>query len=138
MTKQVILYGLGLTALIVLLKYIEYSYLVKSFSEETYIGLIALFFSALGGWLGLKWMQRKQKREELKGSKDVQLSLEVSNREMDVLIGMAEGLSNQEIADKLFVSESTVKTHSSNLFAKLNVNRRTQAVQKARETGLLA
>lgn len=139
MRKQVILYGLGLGLLILLLKYFEYSYFIKSFSQEVYIGAISIFFTVLGIWAGINWIKRTQSvNTEVLTNEEIQKSLEVSNREKDVLIGMAEGLSNQQIADKLFLSESTIKTHSSNLFTKLDVQRRTQAVQKAREIGLLA
>ncbi len=140
MRKQVIFYGLGLFILFSLLKYMEYSYLVKSFSQEFYIGSIAIIFTVLGIWTGIKWVNKKQRQpdiSDLKTNAEIQKQLDLSNREMDVLIGMAEGLSNQQIASKLFLSESTIKTHSSNLYAKLNVNRRTQAIQKARELGLL-
>ena len=72
-----------------------------------------------------------------KGKEETIKSLDISEREMDVLVLMADGLSNQEIADKLFISIHTVKTHSSNLFSKLFVKRRTQAIQKAKELGLI-
>ena len=139
MRKQVILYGLSLGLLIILLKYFEYSYFIKSFPQEVYIGAISIFFMGLGLWAGINWVKRKHSDTiVMQTSEEVQTALEVSNREKDVLIGIAEGLSNQQIADKLFLSESTIKTHSSNLFTKLDVQRRTQAVQKARELGLLA
>lgn len=138
MRKQVVLYGLGLALLVVLLKYIEYNFFIKSFSQEVYVGIIAVFFTGLGIWTGLSWMKRKQQSSStMQTSEEVQLAFDISNREIDVLIGIAEGLSNQQIADKLFLSESTIKTHSSNLFVKLNVKRRTQAIQIARELGLL-
>ena len=137
MQKQVLLYGLGLAILLLLLKYTEYSFLLHRFSHESYFGFIALFFTALGIWGGLKWMQKKPIKHTTGDHKEVQKQFALSNREMEVLEGIAEGLSNQQIALKLFVSESTIKTHTSNLFAKLDVKRRTQAVQKAREVGLL-
>lgn len=135
-----LLYGLGLFLLVFLLKFIEYNYFIKSLPQEFYIGCIAAIFTLLGLWTGVKWVQKKQETQTTdipKSNAEVQKELEVSEREMQVLIGMTEGLTNQQIADKLFLSESTIKTHSSNLYAKLNVSRRTQAVQKARELGLL-
>ncbi len=139
MLKQVIMYGIGLAILIALLKYFEYSYFVKSFSQEVYIGIIAVFFTAFGIWSALKWIKHKEAPSEpAQSNEEVQLSLEVSDRELEVLINISKGLSNKEIAEKLFLSESTIKTHSSNLFAKLNVNRRTQAVLRARELGLIS
>lgn len=138
MRKQTLLYGVGLAALLILLKYFEYNYFVKSFTQEAYIGLIAVFFMGFGVWATLKWVKHTKKNEKIvKSSQELQLSLEISDREMQVLIGMMKGASNKEIGEKLFLSESTIKTHSSNLFSKLNVNRRTQAVQQARELGLI-
>ncbi|MBL4710629.1 MAG: response regulator transcription factor [Flavobacteriales bacterium] len=138
MLKQTLLYGLGLAALMMLLKYFEYSYTIKSFTQELYTGLIAVFFMAFGVWVTLKWVKtNKTAAKTVQSNQEVQLSLEISDREMQVLISLAEGLSNKEIAEKLFLSESTIKTHCSNLFSKLNVNRRTQAVQQARELGLI-
>lgn len=139
MRKQVILYGLGLAILIGLLKYFEYSYFIKSFSQEVYVFLIATLFTGLGIWFGLKWMQRgKSILGKIQSNEEIQKQLEISGREMEVLIGIMEGLSNKQIAKKLFLSESTIKTHTSNLFSKMNVQRRTQAVQRARVLGLLA
>jgi len=139
MKRIVILYGLALAVLVFLLKYLEYRLIVHDLSIEFYIGLVALFFTGLGIWAGLK-LTRKQivivgpdfllNEAELK-------RLGISKREHDVLELMAKGLSNKEIADKLFVSLNTVKTHSSNLFLKLEVSRRTQAVQRAKELRLI-
>jgi len=139
MKRIVILYGLALAVLVFLLKYLEYRLIVHDLSIEFYIGLVALFFTGLGIWAGLK-LTRKQvvimgpdfllNEAELK-------RLGISKREHDVLELMAKGLSNKEIADKLFVSLNTVKTHSSNLFLKLEVSRRTQAVQRGKELRLI-
>ena len=138
MRKQVIIYGVCLALLISLLKYFEYSYFIKSFSQEVYIGLIALFFTILGIWFGLKWVKRNEgELHEQKDAAELQSSLSITNREMEVLLGINKGLSNKQIAEKLFLSESTIKTHTSNLFSKLDVNRRTQAFVKARNLGLI-
>ena len=138
MRKQSILYGIGLAILISLLKYFEYSYFIKSFSEEVYIGIIAVIFTGIGIWSGIKWVRRgKSKPIQIRTSKEIQKELSISDREMEVLIGITEGLTNKEIANRLFLSESTIKTHSSNLFSKMGVQRRTQAVQSAKTLGLL-
>jgi len=139
MKRTVLLYGLALAVLVFLLKYLEYRLIVHDLSIEFYVGLVALFFTGLGIWAGLK-LTRKQivivgpdfllNEAELK-------RLGISKREHEVLELMATGLSNQEIADKLFVSLNTIKTHSSNLFLKLEVSRRTQAIQKAKELRLI-
>lgn len=139
MKRIVILYGLALAVLVFLLKYLEYRLIVHDLSIEFYIGFVALFFTGLGIWAGLK-LTRKQivivGPDFLLNEAELN-RLGISRREHDVLELMAKGLSNKEIADKLFVSLNTVKTHSSNLFLKLEVSRRTQAVQRAKELRLI-
>jgi len=139
MRKTILLYGVALAALTGILKFIEYRFLVRDLSLEFYIGLVAVLFAGLGVWAGL----RLARREVSIANPDFKLNeaelqrLGISKREYEVLELMAQGLSNQEIADKLFVSLNTVKTHSSNLFMKLDARRRTQAVRRAKEFGLL-
>lgn len=141
MKRTIIIYGLSLAALIFLLKFIEYRFLVRDLSLEFYIGAIAIFFTVLGVWAGLKLTKKKTiiiTNPAFQFDQSRMDSLGISKREYEVLELMAKGLSNQEIADKLFVSLNTIKTHSSNLFLKLEVSRRTQAVQKAKELQLIA
>lgn len=139
MTRTVILYGSAMALLIALMKYLEYRYFSRALSIEIYVGVIALFFTVLGIWVGLKLTRPKfvpvQKPFHL--NEDQLQRLGISKREHEVLKLMAAGLTNQEIADKLFVSLNTIKTHSSNLFLKLEVSRRTQAIQKGKEMGLI-
>jgi two-component system, NarL family, response regulator LiaR len=143
MKKTIILYATTLALLVFFLKYIEYRFFVRDLSLEFYLGLIAVLFSILGVWAGIKLTRRKA---EVLASAGVHFQLDeeklkqlgISRREYEVLELIASGLSNQEIADKLFVSLNTIKTHSSNLFIKLDVKRRTQAIQKAKELGLLS
>lgn len=139
MKRTVILYGLALAGLVLLLKYLEYRLIVHDLSIEFYVGSVALFFTGLGIWAGLK-LTRKQVvvvgPEFILNDAELQ-RLGISKREHEVLELMAKGLSNQEIADKLFVSLNTIKTHSSNLFLKLEVSRRTQAIQRAKELRLI-
>lgn len=139
MKRTIILYGLALASLVFLLKYFEYRLIVRDLSIEFYVGLVAIVFTGLGIWAGLRLTRRQVvtigpgfilNQAEL-------AQLGISKREHEVLALMAQGLSNQEIADKLFVSLNTVKTHSSNLFVKLNASRRTQAIQKAKELRLI-
>lgn len=140
MKRTIILYGLALAALVFLLKYLEYQLIVRNLSIEFYVGIVALFFTALGIWAGLKLTQKKVVilgPEFILDETELQ-RLGISKREHEVLELMAQGLSNQEIADKLFVSLNTIKTHSSNLFMKLEVSRRTQAIQKAKQLRLIA
>lgn len=142
-----LLYGIGGGLLIALLKLVEYRFLVVEHSVEIYGGLIALVFAGAGIWLGLKLTGKKEvvvyKEVAVPASSpfvlnDVRLrELAVTPRELEILALIATGMSNREIAEKLFVSENTVKTHSSRLFDKLGAKRRTQAVQMGKELGLI-
>jgi DNA-binding NarL/FixJ family response regulator len=133
-----------MAALIGFLKMIEYRYVVRDFSLEVYLGVVAALFTGLGVWAGLRLTRRKvvivnpdfQQPVFRRNDQELQ-RLGISKREYEVLELIAQGLSNQEIAEKLFVSLNTVKTHSSNLFMKLDARRRTQAVLRAKELGLL-
>jgi DNA-binding CsgD family transcriptional regulator len=154
--RQTIIYALiyGLTGgvLIAVLKLIEFRFLVVEHSLEIYGGLIALLFAGLGIWLGLKLTRKKEVvllkevvrevrvpvPDEPFSVNETQLKqLGITKRELEILELIAHGMSNREIAEKLFVSENTVKTHSSRLFDKLSAKRRTQAVQIAKENGLI-
>lgn len=147
MKRQILIYGLLGGLLIASLKLIEYRFLVVEHSVEIYGGLIAALFAGLGIWLGLKLTRKKEiiiEREVLVPANQPFLlndhrvaELGITKRELEILELMAMGLSNREIAEKLFVSENTVKTHSSRLFDKLNARRRTQAVQFGKELGLI-
>lgn len=139
MWRTILLYGFSFAALIAVLKFLEYRFLVRSLSIEIYLGVVALFFAALGVWAGLKLTRKKIVRvgPEFQLNEEALTQSGISKRELEVLQLMAQGFSNQEIADKLFVSLNTIKTHSSNLFLKLQVSRRTQAVQKGKELGLI-
>lgn len=147
MKKHILIYGLCGGVLIVLLKLVEYRFLVVEHSIEIYGGLIALLFAVLGIWLGLKLTKTKEtvvvKEVVLPAPHSFTLNevnlreLGITRRELEILELIASGLSNREIAEKLFVSENTVKTHSSRLFDKLSAKRRTQAVQLGKELGLI-
>ena len=143
--KHILIYGLSGGLLIAVLKLVEYRFLVVEHSVEIYGGLIALLFASLGIWLGLKLTRKKETvvfREvavatpfALNQGKLRELGL--TRRELEILELIANGMSNREIAEKLFVSENTVKSHSSRVFDKLGAKRRTQAVQIAKELGLI-
>lgn len=135
-----VLYGLALAVLVAILKYFEYRYWIRDLSVEVYIGVVAVLFTALGVWAGSKLLAGKKQvpaEQPHAPNEEALRSLGISVRELDVLQLMASGCSNQEIADKLFISLPTVKSHSSSLFVKLDVSRRTQAVLKARAVGIL-
>ena len=141
MKKTVLIYSLAMAVLISLLKLLEYRFFIHDFSLEFYLGVIALLFTGVGIWLGLKLTRQKvvvvTPQSDFKVNEEVLRQSGLSKREYEVLELMAKGCSNQEIADKLFVSLNTIKTHSSNLFIKLDVKLRTQAIQKAKELALI-
>ena len=140
MKRTIILYGLAMATLIFLLKLLEYRLFVRDLSMEFYIGIVAVMFTGLGIWAGLKLTRKKTviiTNPQFQFDESRLEKYGISKREHEVLELMAKGLSNQEIADKLFVSLNTVKTHSSNLFLKLDAKRRTQAIQKAKELMLI-
>ena len=140
-----LIYGLCGGILIVVLRLIEFRFLVVEHSIEIYGGLIAALFAGLGIWLGLKLTKKKEVvifkevpvTQPFALNEQRQKDLGITRRELEILELIAQGLSNREIADKLFVSENTVKTHSSRLFDKLSARRRTQAVQIGKEMGLI-
>jgi len=144
--KQVIIYGVALAIIIFLLKWLEMRYVLADQQLDTYIGLIAIVFTGLGIWLALKL--RKPMVETVIVEKEIYLNdfsineeeikrLNLSKRELEVLQLMAEGLSNQEIAEKLFVSLNTIKTHSAQIFEKMEVKRRTQAVDLGKKLSII-
>lgn len=144
---HVLIYGLCGGVLIALLRYIEFRFLIAQHAFEIYGGLIAVIFAGLGIWLGLKFTKKKEvlvvKEVPAPPLQPFSLNegrlkdLGITKRELEILALMAQGMSNREIAEKLFVSENTVKTHSSRLFDKLSAKRRTQAVQIGKEMGLI-
>jgi NarL family two-component system response regulator LiaR len=151
--KTILVYGLLGGLLIALLKFVEYRFLIIEHSLEVYGGIVALLFSALGIWLGLKLTRTRERVvvREVPVRVEVpvppngpfvpnaarQEELGITRRELEILQLIAAGLSNREIAERLYVSENTVKTHSGRLFEKLDARRRTQAVQRGKEAGLI-
>jgi len=152
MKRHVLIFGLIGGILVTLLKWSEYRFLVIEHSFEIYGGLVALTFAILGIWLGIRLTGRHQKivvkeilvlSEKVPGGQPFILNerkrddLGITPRELEVLELVAQGLSNREIAGKLYVSENTVKTHCSHAFDKLGARRRIQAIQLGKEFGLL-
>ncbi len=139
MKKIVIIYGSLLALIIVGVKVAEYQFLKRDLTLEAYIAIIAIVCAGIGVWIGIKAIPGKKESTThafVRNTKELE-QLGISNRELEVLELMASGFSNQEIGDRLFVSLSTVKTHVGNLFVKLDVKRRTQAVQRAKELNLI-
>ena len=128
-----------MAVLIGILKFVEYRYFVHDIPLEFYVGTVAVLFTALGIWAGLRLTRPKIVETGTPSRLDEAnlRNLGISKREYEVLELIAQGLSNQEIADQLFVSTSTVKTHVSNVLAKLDARRRTQAIQRAKELRII-
>ena len=144
--------GLLMGVLFTIMQWGQYRWLIVSHSFELYAVLVAVIFTGIGIWAGNQFMKRKTEVVEKVVEIEKKVFIEppgqfnkavfiqktgISDRELEVLQLLVKGSSNQEIADRLFLSLSTVKTHVSNIFIKLEVSRRTQAVQKAREWGLV-
>jgi two-component system, NarL family, response regulator LiaR len=149
MRWKLVLYGALLAVLAIGLKLVEYKFMIRDHAVEVYGGIVAALFTALGVIAGRKLTKKKEVVVEKTVmvpavvptvvATDEQLTkLGISKREYEILQLMAEGLSNQEIADRTYVSLSTVKTHVSNLLLKLDARRRTQAVVKAKELNLVS
>jgi ATP/maltotriose-dependent transcriptional regulator MalT len=147
--KSILLYGLCMALLLFAMRWLELRYLIFNLKFEFLVLATALIFMGLGVWLTLKLAKPKKETlivdkeiyivrdKELPVAKDNAQDIGISNRELEVLQLMAGGLSNAEIAEKLFISLNTVKTHLSKIFEKLEVKRRTQAVEKAKRLGII-
>jgi DNA-binding CsgD family transcriptional regulator len=143
-TKHIILYGFILAILIFVLKWLQWKFLIVDNSLDIYIGLIAVFFTILGVWVATQLVKPKVQKvivekevyvpqpDEFTINEAELKNLNLTNREYEVLQLLARGYSNAEIAANLFLSLSTVKTHVSNLYVKMNVKRRAQAIEKAK------
>jgi NarL family two-component system response regulator LiaR len=158
MKRHVLIFGLVGGLLIATLQYTEYRFVIIEHSVELYSALVAILFAAFGIWLGLRITRSREtvSRETIRETVEVkevlvpaqapapfapntarQQTLGITARELEILALVARGLSNREIATQLFVSENTVKTHCARTFDKLGAARRTQAVQRGKELGLL-
>jgi two-component system, NarL family, response regulator LiaR len=155
MKRHALIFGVVGGLLIAVLQYTEYRFVVIEHSVELYSGLVAILFAVFGIWLGLRITRRREiiretvvvrevlvaaetpAREAFTPDATQQRSLGITPRELEILNLVARGLSNREIATQLFVSENTVKTHCARAFDKLGAARRTQAVQRGKELGIL-
>jgi NarL family two-component system response regulator LiaR len=154
MKRHVLIFGLVGGLLIAILQYSEYRFVIIEHSVEIYVALVAILFASFGIWLGLRIARRREPTREVV-VREVHVSAEagarepftpntanqqtvgITARELEILALIARGFSNREIATQLFVSENTVKTHCGRAFDKLGAARRTQAVQRCKELGLL-
>ena len=161
LSRSILIFGLIAGVTITVMRLIEYRWLVVSHSVEIYGGLVAAVFAGVGIWLGQRITGRKERIVVRKVEVPIAVPVEIpvavpvevtetftrneqrvaelgiTPRELEILEKIAEGLSNREIADRLFVSENTVKTHAKRLFDKLGARRRTQAVQIGKAAGLI-
>tara|TARA_R110002124_G_scaffold55533_1_gene156951 strand:- start:10239 stop:10658 length:420 start_codon:yes stop_codon:yes gene_type:complete len=138
MKKTILIYGISLAILVFLLEYFEYRFFIRELSTELFVFIIALTFTGLGLWVGKKLTTRKKiVSPPFEQNEKAIRYLKISERELEVLELVAQGLSNKQISDKLFVSFNTTKTHLSHLYEKLEVKRRTQAVEKAKSLKLI-
>jgi NarL family two-component system response regulator LiaR len=149
-TRHILFYGLALAVLVFILKWLQWKFLITDHSMEIYIGLVAVFFTALGIWVATQLVRPKIVHIEVEKEvlvplpEDVTINeaelrkLNLTEREYEVLQLIVKGHSNADIAEHLFLSVSTVKTHVSNLFVKMNVKNRTQAMEKAGRLKLTA
>jgi DNA-binding CsgD family transcriptional regulator len=146
MRRTILIYGISMAVLLGLLKFAEYKYFVRDIPLEFYIGSVALMFTGLGIWAGLRLTRSKIVTRTVEVMVDGPFErddeavkkLGISKREFEVLELIAAGLSNQNIAERLFVSTSTVKTHVSNVLAKLDASRRTEAIARAKELRIIS
>jgi DNA-binding CsgD family transcriptional regulator len=136
MGRTILLYALALALAVGALQWLEYRWLARAFSTEIYIALVAAAFVALGLWAGSRLTPRPAKHGFERNEAAIR-SLGLSARECEILEALAAGLSNKEIARRLGISPNTVKTHVGRVYAKLEVQRRVQAVEKARLLALI-
>jgi DNA-binding NarL/FixJ family response regulator len=136
MLRTILIYGALLAAGTAGLQWLQYRYLVRAYPLEAYLALIALAFMGLGVWVGAR-LFRRTPPAPFEANTRAQQTLGISERELEVLALLAAGRSNKEIANRLAVSPNTVKTHVAKLFEKLAVRRRTAAILRARELGMI-
>ena len=134
-----LLLGFVMALLVIILQYFEYRYFIGQLSQKFYISLVASIFTIMGIWVGLTIVKNKSDEEQATdkiGPQALQDS-NLNNREFEILKLISSGCTNQEIANRLFIALPTVKTHASNLYSKLDVKNRTQAVAKAQSLGII-
>jgi DNA-binding CsgD family transcriptional regulator len=137
MGRIVIVYALVLALATAVLNWLEYRYLIREFSTEAYVGLLAAGFVALGVWVGSRLTPSAPRAGPFQWNEAAIRSLGLSPRELEILDALASGESNKELARRLGISPNTVKTHVSRIYEKLGVRRRVQAIEKARLLALI-
>lgn len=136
MSRSVLVYGLFLAAGVAGLHWFEYQYAIRKFTTEFYVVILALVFAGVGIWFGRQTGEKTSSDDFERNDKVIE-TLGLTRKEVEVLSLLADGGSNAEIGETLFVSTSTVKTHLIHIYQKLEVNRRTEAIKKARELKII-
>jgi DNA-binding CsgD family transcriptional regulator len=137
MVRTILIYGAVLAVGAFVLQWLEFGVLARTHPVEIYVGLIAMAFMGLGVWVGARLFRKPAAHQVFETNTRAMASLGISDREFEVLELLAAGRSNKEISARLNVSPNTVKTHLANLYGKLEVKRRTEAILRARELGML-
>ncbi len=141
LNKKLLVFAGSFGAILIILKTIEFFFFHYKFSIETYLGIIAFIFLVVGIYFGSKLGNKKNSEITIQESNSTILNssieTDLSTRELEVLLNVANGLSNKEIAEKLFISLNTIKTHTANIYSKLGVKSRTQAISKAKSLNLI-
>lgn len=137
MARTIIVYALALALAVALLNWLEYRYLARAVTIEIYLALIAAAFVALGIWAGIKLTPGRAREGAFRRNDAAIRSLGLSPRELEILEALASGESNKELARRLGISPNTVKTHIARVYEKLEVQRRVQAIEKARLLALI-
>ena len=137
MAKRIILYAIALALAVAGLEWLEYRYVTRAFSTEIYIALLAGGFAGLGLWAGHRLTRRREPPAAFERNDAAIRSLGLTPRECEILQLLASGRSTKEIARQLDISPNTAKTHLARVYQKLEVQRRTQAIHKARELALI-
>lgn len=145
MLKYILIYGFSFLGFVVCIQFLNYSHWSYLIDNSIYSSLLSLLFLVVGILLAKKYFTKEiliEKevlvKEPIQLNFDEALKLSISKRELEVLALVSQGFSNQEIADQLFISLNTVKSHISNVFIKLDVSKRTKAIAKAKELGLIS
>ncbi len=137
MGRTIIIYAVALALAAAALNWLEYRYLARAFSTEIYIAILAVAFVALGVWAGTRLTGGRKAAGEFERNEAAVRSLGLSPRECEILEALASGESNKEMARRLGISPNTVKTHIARVYEKLEVQRRVQAIEKARFLALI-
>jgi DNA-binding CsgD family transcriptional regulator len=137
MARTIILYAIALALAAFVLNWLEYRYFARAMSAEIYIAILAIGFIALGAWAGTRLTPRRSAADPFRRNDAAARSLGLSARELEIIEALATGDSNKEMARRLGISPNTVKTHVSRVYEKLEVQKRVQAIEKARFLALI-